>query len=167
ALKIADQRPIAMIASTGPVVDTDDARRHRHCRAIAQDGADQGVLTDRHHEPIGKTRGRTPTERQAQMMDEEVETLCPARPGRKHAILQPLGKYLLSAQHAVASKSAGFDEQSDSTTSKREVGGLSPIMTMDTTAAAPTGGANTSRLTRADADLEMTVYLHRRLNDEA
>ncbi|SDH07762.1 hypothetical protein SAMN04487974_1341, partial [Pelagibacterium luteolum] len=42
--------------------------------------------------------------------DDEVEALRPAGPRRKHAMLHSLGKYLLSTQHAVASKSAGFDE---------------------------------------------------------
>ena len=60
--QIADDRPVAMVAAEGPVVDTDHAQRSDVSSCTTPDDAQQRIVADRQHEPLGEGRGGSTAE---------------------------------------------------------------------------------------------------------
>ena len=65
AFQIADDRPIAMITTEGPVVDADHAQGADAARPAAPHDSQQRVVADGQHQPLGEGRCRSAAERQA------------------------------------------------------------------------------------------------------
>ena len=92
ALEVANDRPIALIALPGPVVDADDVRRRRRRAAFPADDPEQRVVAHRHHEAPGETCRRAAAECKREMMHETFETRRATGVGYENVVSEPLGE---------------------------------------------------------------------------
>ena len=74
ALKIADDRSVALALQPGKVVDADHANRGGRRSCTPPQEAQQRVGADRHGESFCKPSSRTAAEREGDRVDEHVET---------------------------------------------------------------------------------------------
>jgi hypothetical protein len=70
ALEITNNRPIALLALPGPVIDPDDVWSWRRRPARSPNHPQQRVVAYRHHKTPCQARRRSATERKRQMVDE-------------------------------------------------------------------------------------------------
>jgi hypothetical protein len=133
ALKIANDRSIAMVSAEGPVVDADHVQRSGVCAGAPAYNPQQRIVTHRKHQPPGEG-GRWPAaKRQAEMMDETFESARPARANWQHSFLESFGEYLSWAVGRCAAKAPRNDAKANAMTRTRQVRRVPEIAAMDAT----------------------------------
>lgn len=110
-LQITDDRPVAMVASPGPVIDANHVGRRWRCRASSADYPQQRVVADRQHQALGKARSWSAAEGRAQVMHQALQPSCSSRPWRQHRRIEPLGEDTPVAKHRFTPKSPNLRPQ--------------------------------------------------------
>jgi hypothetical protein len=74
SFEVADNRSIAVIAPPSPIINADDIKPIAVHSCSSAYNAKQRILAHGQHQPSGKACRTPPTERQAEMMDDAVDT---------------------------------------------------------------------------------------------
>ena len=120
-LKVADDRPIALVAPPGPVVNPDHRRRDEARTAVPSYDAQQRVVAHRQHQPAGETRRGPATQGKPEMVDDMVEPSGPTRPRRQHVLIKALNKNAPPAEDGVTMKSPRHDDEPNRPTRQGEI----------------------------------------------
>ena len=113
-LKIADQRPIALVAAK-------PSRRSRSPTAAERWGAtlahraQKSVVAHRDAKPAREARRRPASQRKRQTMDDLVEPSGAPRPGLENVVVEPLREDVSRAGRRLASKAASTENENDAT----------------------------------------------------
>jgi hypothetical protein len=141
-LQITDNRPIAVVAPPGPVVDADDGRPlHREARTPAHD-TQQRVVAHGHYEALGEPRARSSAEREPEMMDKALQPHGAPCRRRQHVPREAFREYLSPTQNRSVAESPGDDGQADLSSAKRKVHRRPSIMAMHASRGGPTRRTN-------------------------
>lgn len=114
-----------MAAPPCTVIDANHRGWGRRRQSLPADDAEQGVVADGKHQPLGKTRRRASAKRKRQMVDDMLEA---SGTGRQH-LAKPLSKYLSAAENGVASEPLCLYEQPDASPREGKVRDLAAIAT--------------------------------------
>jgi hypothetical protein len=164
ALKVADERAVAVIAPPGPIVDADNRRRRKDSRSTPSHRAQQRVVAYLNVEPTGKGGGRPASQRKSETVNDVVE---PARaPGSRFNSLKPFGEDPPGAGRRVAEEAASPQNQRYPNPGGRKIHQSPPILTVH----APTNASARRALAiypyASDRDDEAGVVFRRALNHE-
>ena len=109
SLKIADDGPVRVVAPPRPIVNADHVQMVRRQAAAPTNDAQQGVVADRNHQPPRKACRGSASQRQSEMVDNEIESGRPSRGRRQHGVAETLGKNSPTAEHC----ESGAPQRSD------------------------------------------------------
>jgi hypothetical protein len=99
--QIADDGAVAVVAAEGPVINADHGQRPCSRQSSSTYDAEQGVVADRQHEPLGEPGTGPAAHRQAEMMDDLLEPPGAPGPLGQHRRAEPFGEHLaLAARYA-------------------------------------------------------------------
>jgi hypothetical protein len=131
ALKIANDRAVAVVAAERPVVNPDHGqRRQSRAGAFAYDPKER-VVADRQHQTLGESRAGTSAEREAEVMDYALEARRAPRPHVQYAA-EALGKDPAPAMPCRADKAPGGDLEAKPPTGTGQIRDVAFIAAMDT-----------------------------------
>jgi hypothetical protein len=102
AFEIANDGAIAMILTPGPIIDADDMERLGRQFRSSPDHPEQGVVADRHSQPLGKVGGRAAAQCQSEMMNDTLQPRCPPGPLSNNPFVKSLSEDPPAAQWRVA-----------------------------------------------------------------
>jgi len=111
SLKIADQRPIALVAAPSPVVDPDDRRRREACAAAPTNGAQQGVVADRNTQAVRKTRRWPASQGEREAVDDLIEPSSAPGPRLENVIVEAFREDAACALNRVTAETPGLEHQ--------------------------------------------------------
>jgi hypothetical protein len=149
ALEITDQRPIAMVATPGPVVDPDDHRRREDWASPLAHGAQQGVVADRYAQAARETHRGPTSQGERQTMDDPIEPCRTPRPRLEDFVVKPFREDAPLTRNRNAAKTSGLERQHDAPPSDRQIRQVTRISTVDPPRNYPTGRARAASAPRA------------------
>lgn len=152
SLKIADDGPVRVVAPPRPIVNADHVQTVRRQAAAPTNDAQQGVVADRNHQPPRKACRGSASQRQSEMVDNEIESGRPSRGRRQHGVAETLGKNSPTAEHCVTAKAARRNDQTDTSPGQREIGDAATIMAMDPSGRSAARRANPDHVSMSDRD---------------
>ena len=130
-LSIDDNRPVAMIATKGPVIDTRRGQGLHSWTGTAAHHSKKRVVAHRHHEPRGECRSRASSQSKAEMMDEALQPGGSSRPGAEIGLVESLGEDASGALRRLATKAARQDLKMDGASRTWKVRDFPDIAAMD------------------------------------
>jgi len=135
--EVADDRAVPVIAPPCEVVDADHGQRLRRHLRFAPNHAQQRIVADRDHQPLGKARRRTTAKRQAKVMHDQFQSPCPARHRSQHILAKSLGEDATAAEHGIAPEAPNQNFELDPPACNREVRGPTRVVALDAFRADP------------------------------
>ena len=103
--------------------------------------AQQRIVADRQHQPLGKTRCRSAAERKTEMMDEFIEPTSASRPRCENRIGEAFSEDPTTAPHGIAPEASDSGDEAHCSPRQRQVGNLPAITAVYPAACCPTSGA--------------------------
>ena len=130
--QIADDGAVAVVAAIGPVIDADHGQRLGSRQGAPTHDAEQRVVADRQHEPLGEPGTRPAAHRQAEMVDDLLEPPGAPGPLGQHREAEPFGEHLARAARHAAAEPPHEEPQAHAASRARQIRGLADVMALST-----------------------------------
>jgi hypothetical protein len=127
ALKVTDDRAVAMVPPPGEVIDADHTERIRQRPCPSPDEAQQRVVAHRGHQPCSKRCGRPSAQGEAKVMDDVIQAVRSPGERRQGAIGKPFGEDPALAEDGVTLKAPNHHHEHDAAAAEWKVRGTTPI----------------------------------------
>ncbi len=139
--EIDDDRPIAMVATESPVIDTSHDQGLPSWMGMPAHNPKKSVVAYGHHEPRRESRRRTSAQRKTEVMDEAFQPCGSSRTGGEIGLVEALGEDASRACRRLATKAARHDTKMDGASRTGKVRDLPDVTAMDPPRGHTTGGA--------------------------
>ena len=131
ALEIANDGPVAMIPTPGPIIDADDLEWLCRQFCSSPHHPEQGVVADWHSQPLGELGSRAAAQCQSEMMNDTLQPRCPPGPLSNNPLIKSLSEDLLVAQGRAADEPPCHKPEFDLVAGTGQVGCRSHVSTVD------------------------------------
>jgi hypothetical protein len=140
-LQIADDRPIGLAPPESKIINADDGKFIVLISNTAANHPQQCVIAHWYHQTIGKGRRRSATERQTEMMNDDLQPLGAPTVTNQHATIELFAEDTPTAQNGIAPKPSRYDHQLNLPTAKGQVSGPAEISALNSSAPSTTDWA--------------------------
>lgn len=164
AIKIADERSVALVAPPSPIADSNSSWRRETRRIVPSHGPQRRVLGDRHHQASSQSGRGASTEGETEMIDEIVEPCRSPGPWFQNIRIEALGENPSTTGWDIAMEAPRLKVQPDVTAREWQVEKEARVSAMHPRRVFATDWARTERGGGAHRDLNCKAAV-RRLDD--